>query len=214
MTRASWLDILLLNKIFFTQGEDGRQDFMSIFWKPHSQVFPSFVCRGLQVKVVVCFLLLGAGRAVNVLVPYMYKIIGEFHYYFVLMILVWAKFGASPCEVYKLFCCTRRARLTCWSHSEAETRDANISIDLLGVRSWRHQVVTSHVWRSGQGSIFTDSKFRGSKFESRQSHTFKIWNFFLVFWSLFPPLLVSLYYHCWSFKASWEFCGNVFLVYF
>lgn len=31
--------------------------------------------RGLQVKVVVCFLLLGAGRAVNVLVPYMYKII-------------------------------------------------------------------------------------------------------------------------------------------
>lgn len=31
--------------------------------------------RGLQVKVVMCFLLLGAGRAVNVLVPYMYKII-------------------------------------------------------------------------------------------------------------------------------------------
>ena len=56
---------------------------MSIFCKPHSQVFPLFVYRGLQVKVVVCFLLLGAGRAVNVLVPYMYKIIGEFHYYFV-----------------------------------------------------------------------------------------------------------------------------------
>lgn len=38
----------------------------------------SVVTRGLQVKVVMCFLLLGAGRAVNVLVPYMYKIIGEF----------------------------------------------------------------------------------------------------------------------------------------
>ena len=36
------------------------------------------VTRGLQVKVVMCFLLLGVGRAVNVLVPYMYKIIGEF----------------------------------------------------------------------------------------------------------------------------------------
>jgi len=33
--------------------------------------------RSLQVKVVVCFLILGAGRAVNVLVPYMYKIIGK-----------------------------------------------------------------------------------------------------------------------------------------
>jgi len=31
--------------------------------------------RTLQVKVIVCFLILGAGRAVNVLVPYMYKII-------------------------------------------------------------------------------------------------------------------------------------------
>ena len=35
------------------------------------------VSRNLQVKVVVCFLILGAGRAVNVLVPYMYKIIGK-----------------------------------------------------------------------------------------------------------------------------------------
>ena len=79
-----------------------EQIFVSVFWKPHSQVFPLFVCRGLQVKVIVCFLLLGAGRAVNVLVPYMYKIIGESHYYyFVLMIIFWAKFGASPREVYK-----------------------------------------------------------------------------------------------------------------
>ncbi|KAJ7369787.1 ATP-binding cassette sub- B member 6, mitochondrial [Desmophyllum pertusum] len=31
--------------------------------------------RALQVKVIVCFGILGAGRAVNVLVPYMYKII-------------------------------------------------------------------------------------------------------------------------------------------
>ena len=31
----------------------------------------------LQFKVVVCFFILGAGRAVNVLVPYMYKIIGR-----------------------------------------------------------------------------------------------------------------------------------------
>jgi len=31
--------------------------------------------RILQIKVLVCFLILGAGRAVNVLVPYMYKII-------------------------------------------------------------------------------------------------------------------------------------------
>ena len=30
-----------------------------------------------------------------------------------------------------------------WSHSEPETRVANISIDLLSVRSWRCQVVTS-----------------------------------------------------------------------
>ena len=35
------------------------------------------VTRSLQVKVVVCFLILGAGRAVNVLVPYMYKRIGQ-----------------------------------------------------------------------------------------------------------------------------------------
>ena len=35
------------------------------------------VTRSLQIKVVVCFLILGAGRAVNVLVPYMYKIIGK-----------------------------------------------------------------------------------------------------------------------------------------
>ena len=35
------------------------------------------VTRSLQVKVVVCFLILGAGRAVNVLVPYMYKKIGK-----------------------------------------------------------------------------------------------------------------------------------------
>ena len=30
-----------------------------------------------------------------------------------------------------------------WSHSKAETRVVNISIDLLGVGSWRHQVVMS-----------------------------------------------------------------------
>ena len=191
----------------------GEEIFVSVFWKPHSQVFPLFVCRGLQVKVVVCFLLLGAGRAVNVLVPYMYKIIGEFHYYLLSNDFILSKVWCLV-SLGLWICCTRRARLACWSHSEAETRDANISIVLLGVRSWRHSVMTSDVWRSSQGSIFTDSKFRGSKFKSRQSHTFKIWNFFFVFWSLFSPLLVSLYYHCWSFKALWEFCGSVFLVYF
>ena len=35
-----------------------------------------FFARVLQIKVLVCFCLLGAGRAVNVLVPYFYKIIG------------------------------------------------------------------------------------------------------------------------------------------
>ena len=47
------------------------------------------VTRVLQLKVVVCFLILGAGRAVNVLVPYTYKIIGEFHKNFI----------AQPCTV-------------------------------------------------------------------------------------------------------------------
>ena len=89
-------------KMYFSPLEKmGWEIFVSVFWKPHSQVLPLFVYRGLQVKVVVCFLILGAGRAVNVLVPYMYKVLGEFHYYFVLMILFWAKFGASPREVYK-----------------------------------------------------------------------------------------------------------------
>ena len=48
-------------------------------WSSSRELIMSFlfVARCLQVKVVVCFLILGAGRAVNVLVPYMYKIIGE-----------------------------------------------------------------------------------------------------------------------------------------
>ena len=44
-------------------------------------------------------------------------------------------------KVYKFVACSRR--LARWSHSEAESRVANISIDLLGVRSWRHSDVTS-----------------------------------------------------------------------
>ena len=187
---------------------------MSIFCKPHSQVFPLFVYRGLQVKVVVCFLLLGAGRAVNVLVPYMYKIIGEFHYYFVWMILFWVKFGASYREVYKFV--AHAALASHVDHTVRQKLETQIFLEI----SWVSAVDVIQlwpqvtVWSSGQGSIFTDSKFGESKFESRQSHSFKIWNFFLVFWSLFSPLLVSLYYSCWSFKASQGFCGNVFPVYF
>ena len=62
------------------------------------------------------------------------------------------------CMAPKALCLVRfinlsrvRACLTCWSHSEEETRVANISIDLLGVRSWPYPVVTLGAWRSGQG---------------------------------------------------------------
>ena len=65
-----------------------------------------------------------------------------------------------------------RPCLTCWSHSEAETRVANISIELLGVHSWPYPVVMLGAWHSGQGSVFTYSKFGGSESKSRQSHTF------------------------------------------
>ena len=100
-----------------------------------------------------------------------------------------------------------------WSHSEAETRVAPISIDLLVVRSWRHPVLTSCAWGSGQGFIFTYSKFGGSEFESRQSHTLKIWTYF-SFLAFLPFFLlhVSLYSHRWSSKTSRGFCDNVFLI--
>lgn len=46
-------------------------------WKKTKMLWPFLwpADRGLQVKVVVCFLILAAGRVINVLVPYMYKII-------------------------------------------------------------------------------------------------------------------------------------------
>ena len=89
------------------------------------------------------------------------------------------------CKAPKALCLVRftnlsrvRACLTCWSHSEEETRVANISIDLLGVRSWPYPVVTLGAWHSVQGSVFTYSKFGGSESESRQSHTFLTCAFF------------------------------------
>lgn len=44
--------------------------------------------------------------------------------------------GTLPHKVYKFVCFAH------WSHSDAETWVANISIDLLGVHSWRHSVLT------------------------------------------------------------------------
>ena len=126
----------------------------------------------------------------------------------------WCKAPKALCIVRFINLSRARPCLTCWSHSEAQTRVANISIELLGVHSWPYPVVTLGAWHSGQGSVFTYSKFGGSESESRQSHTFLTCAFFpfsmLIIFSL---LLVSLYSHWWSFKAPRGFCDNVFLVY-
>ena len=104
--------------------------------------------------------------------------------------------------------------LACWLDSKVETWVVNIFIDLLGVCSRCHPVVMLGAWHSGQGSIFTYSKFGEREFKSRQSRAFITSTFFFLFivWSFFCLLLVSLYFHCWSFKASQGFCDNIFLV--
>ena len=116
-------------------------------------------------------------------------------------------------EVYKFVALS--ARLACWSDSEAETRVANISIDLRVsavdvIQLWRrvHWVVVK-----GEFSLITTSGGASSN-PSDRSHTLKMSSFFFLF-SFFLPfflLHVSLYSHCWSFKASRGFCDNVFLI--
>lgn len=107
----------------------------------------------------------------------------------------WCKAPKALCLVRFINLSRVRACFTCWSLHEAETRVVNISIDLLGVCSWPYPVVTLGAWHSGQGSIFTYSKFGGSESKSWQSHTFLTcaffpFSFFIIF---FPFACFSLF---------------------
>ena len=113
---------------------------------------------------------------------------------------LWKFCDSKWCKAPKALCIVRfinlsRARpcLTCWLDSEAETWVANISIELLGVHSWPYPVVTLGAWHSGQGSVFTYSKFGGSESESRQSHTFLTCAFFP-----FSMLIIFFPFACFS----------------
>ena len=105
----------------------------------------------------------------------------------------WCKAPKALCIVRFINLSRARPCLTCWSHSEAQTRVANISIELLGVHSWPYPVVTLGAWHSGQGSVFTYSKFGGSESESRQSHTFLTCAFFP-----FSMLIIFFPFACFS----------------
>ena len=68
---------------------------------------------------------------------------------------------------------------------------------------------------SGQGCNLTYRRLWGSEFESRLSHTSKATYWVLYLFRLliiFSLCFVSLYSHCWFFKASRGFCNNVFLI--
>ena len=99
----------------------------------------------------------------------------------------------------------RAARVSRRSHSEAETRVGNISIYLLGVRSWQCGPVVWELTSLGGGTCIHGV---------RSNLCVDIFVFFVHFFSgwfllsyFLPFGLFSLYSYCWSFTALRDFCA-------